>query len=82
MRNIIIDLKSSDTWKINLTIAINSIFSKDTEEKSGVHSTSDNIKFTSYNDANKVANELFESLRSRYQGNLETAMRGSGFIFY
>ena len=47
-----------------------------------MYSTSDNIKFTSYNDANKVANELPESLRSRYQGNLKTAMRGSGFIFY
>ena len=47
-----------------------------------MHSTSDNIKFTSYNDANKVTNELSESLRSRYQGNLETSMRGSDFIFY
>ena len=68
--------------KINLTIAINFFSSKDTEEKSLVHSTSDNIKFTSYNNANKVANELSESLRSRYLGNLETSMRGSDFIFY
>ena len=35
----------------------------------------------SYNDANEVADELFESLRSRYQGNLETPMGGSDFIF-
>ena len=43
---------------------------------------SDNIKFTSYtNDANEVLNELFESLLSRYQDNLETSMRGSEFIF-
>ena len=46
-----------------------------------MHSTSGNIKFTSYNDGNEVVNEVFESLRSRYQGNLETSMRGSGFIF-
>ena len=45
-----------------------------------MHSNSDNIKFTSYNDANEVADELFESLRSRYQGNLETSMKGSDFI--
>ena len=32
LRNIIIDLESSDTWKIHLTIAINLIFSKDTEK--------------------------------------------------
>ena len=46
-----------------------------------MHSTSGNIKFTSYNDANEVVNEVFESLRSRCQGNLETSMRGSDFIF-
>ena len=65
LRNIIIDLQSSDT-----------------EQKSVVHSTSNNIKFTSYNDANKVANELSESLPSRYQGNLEKSMRGIDVIFY
>ena len=32
MRDIIIDLQSSDTWKIQLTIAINFISSKDTEK--------------------------------------------------
>ena len=46
-----------------------------------MQSSSDNIKCTSYNDANEVVNELFESLRSRYQGNLELSMRGSDFIF-
>ena len=55
---------------------------KDTEENSLVHSTSDNIKFTSFNDANKVSHKLSESLRSRYQGHLETSMRGSDFISY
>ena len=46
-----------------------------------MQSTTDNIKFTSYNDGNEVVNELFESLRSRYRGNLGTLMRGSDFIF-
>ena len=40
-----------------------------------------NILTKSYNDANKVVDELFESLRSRYQDNLEISMRGSEFIF-
>ena len=35
----------------------------------------------SYNDANKVVEELFETLSSRYQNNLEKSMRGSEFIF-
>ena len=52
----IIDLQNSDTGKTQLTIAINFIFSKDTEEESAMHSNSDNIKFKSYNDANEVVN--------------------------
>ena len=46
-----------------------------------MHSRINNIKFTSYNDANEVDDELFESLRSGYQGNLVTSMRGNDFIF-
>ena len=72
MKNIIINLQNSSTWKTQLTIAINFISSKHTEEERVMHSSSDNIKFTSYNDANEVANELFESLHSKYQDNLET----------
>ena len=46
-----------------------------------MHSSSDNIRHA-YNDANEVFDELFESLCSRYQGNLETLMRRSDFVFY
>ena len=80
MRNIIIDPQNSDTWKIQLTIAISFISSKDAEEERVLHSMSDNIKFTSYYAANKVVDELFESLRSRYQ-DLENSMRKRDFIF-
>ena len=38
-------------------------------------------KFASYKDVKEVADELFESLRSRYQGNLKTSMAGNDFIF-
>ena len=77
----IIDLQSSDTWKILLTIAINFISSKDTKKERVMYSTSDNMKFTTYKDVNKVVNDIFESLCSKYQNNLETSMRGSNFIF-
>ena len=80
LRNTIIDLQNVDTWKIQLTIAINFISSKVAKEERVMHSRSDNIKCTSYNDANEVFDELFESLHSRYQGNLETSLKGSGFI--
>ena len=51
-------------------IAINFISSNNDEERV-MDSSSDKIKSTSYNDANAVVDELFESLCSRYQGNLE-----------
>ena len=46
-----------------------------------MYSKNNNLKFMLYNDANKVVDELFETLRSRYQNNLEKSMRGSEFIF-
>ena len=69
MRNIIIDLQNSDAWKIQLTIAIDIISSKDVEEERVMDSMSNKIKFTSYNDTNEVVDELFELLRLRYQLN-------------
>ena len=49
---IVTDLQSSDIWKIQFAIVVNFISSKDTEEEHVMHSASDNIKFTPYNDAN------------------------------
>ena len=72
MMDIIIDLQKFDTWKINLTIAINFISSTDSGKERIMDSKSDNIKFKSYNDVNEVFNELIDSLCSRYQINLET----------
>ena len=69
MRNIIIDLQNSDAWKIQLTIVINFISSKNVDEERVIHSTSDNTKFMPYSDANEIINELFESLCSRYEVN-------------
>ena len=46
-----------------------------------MHSRSDNIEFTSYNDADEVVDELFESLRSRYWGSVEKSVGGYDFIF-
>ena len=81
MRDIIINLQKFDTWKNQLTIVINFISSKDVDEDRVIHSKSDNIEFMPYGNANEVVNELFESLLSRYQIDLETSMRGSDFFF-
>ena len=81
MRDIIINLQKSDTWTIQLTIAINFISSKDVNEGRVMHLKSNNIEFMLYDNANEVVNKLFESLLSRYRTGLETPMRVSNVIF-
>ena len=61
LRDIIINLQKSDTWKIQLTIAINFISSKDVDEERVMYSKSDNIEFMLYDNGNEVVNKLFES---------------------
>ena len=46
-----------------------------------MHAKSGNVEFMSYDNANDIVDELFESLHSRYQGNLETTMEGSDLVF-
>ena len=45
-----------------------------------MHSKSDNIEIMINDEANEVVKELFDSLRNRYQNNLES-MQGSKFVF-
>ena len=76
MRDIIINLQKSDTWKVQLATAINFTSSKDVDEERVMHLKSNNIEFMSCDNANEV-----ESLHLRSQIYLETSMRGSDFIF-
>ena len=77
------NLKKSDTWQIQLTITINFISSKDDNDEDCVmhHSKSDNIEIMSSGEADEVIEELFDSLKNRYQNNIETKMRNSEFVF-
>ena len=81
MRNVITDLQTFHAKKIHLTIVIKFISSKDTEEECVMHSSTSNVKFTPYSDANDAIEKLFKSLRSRYQENLETSVKESDFNF-
>ena len=74
------NLKKSDTWKIQLTIANNFISSLDNDEERVMHSKSDNIEIMINDEADEVIKELFDSLKNRYQNNLES-MKGSEFVF-
>ena len=60
MRDIIINLQECDTWKIQLAISIAFISSKDFYKKCVMHSKSNNIELTSYDNANEVGNKFLE----------------------
>ena len=60
LKDIITNLQKSETWKIQLTIAINFNSSKDVDEKRVMHSKSDNIEFMLHDNVNEVFNELFD----------------------
>ena len=63
--------------KIQLTITINFIPSKDVDEERVVHSNGDNIELMPYDNAN----ELSKSLLTRHQVVLKKLMKCSGFFF-
>ena len=65
--------------EIQSTIAINFISFKDIDEV--IHSKSDNIKIITYDKADKVIKELFESLLERYWIGWGISMKGSDFDF-
>ena len=46
-----------------------------------MHSKSDNLEVMAYDNPDKIIEELFNSLLSRYQIGLETQMRGNDVIF-
>ena len=56
---------------MQLAIAINFISSKDIDEERTMHSKGDNIEVMTYDGANEVIEEIFESFFSRYQISLE-----------
>ena len=80
LKDIINNLKKSGTRKIQLTIASNFISSKDDDEDRVMHSKGDNIEIMIDNEADEVIKQLFDSLKNRYQSDLES-MKGSEFAF-
>ena len=68
-------------WKIQLTMQINFISSKDSEETCTMHTKSHNIEIMMGNETDEIIEKLFESLLQNYQKNLEESMRGSEFVF-
>ena len=66
--------------KIQLTIAINFVSHREIDEERLTHSKSDDIEIVINDEADEVIEELFQSILSRYQIELEISMKGSDFI--
>ena len=80
LSDLINDHKTQNEWKIELTMQINFISSKDSDETRTMHTKSDNIEIMMGNETDEIIEKLFKSLLQKYQDGLEESMRGSKFI--
>ena len=76
------DHKTRREWKIQLTMQINVISSKDSEETRTMYTKSRNIEIMMYSETNDSTKNFRESLLRTYQKNLEEPMRRSEFVPY
>ena len=74
------DYKTMGEWKIQLTMSINFISHKDSNETRTMHTKSDNIEIMMSSETDEIIEELFKSLLQRYQEGLEESMKGSEFV--
>ena len=61
-------------WKIQLTMSINFISSKDPDETRNMHTKSDNIEIIMASEINDIIEELRESLLQYYHKNLQVSI--------
>ena len=78
---IINDHKTQGEWKIQLTMTISFMSTKDSDETSTMHTKSNNIEIIIGNETAEIIRELFESRLQRHQKGLEESMRESEFLF-
>ena len=71
LNNLTDDDKTQSEWKIQLTMTINFICSKDSDETRTMHTKSDDIEVMIGNETDEIIEELFDSLLQRYQKRLE-----------
>ena len=68
-------------WKIQLTMAINFISSRDSDETRTMHTKSNDVKIMMCSETNEIIEELFKSFLQKYQEGLEESMRGREFVY-
>ena len=80
LRYMISDHKTRKEWKIELTMQINFISHKGSEETCTMYTRSRNIEVMSSKETDEIIKKLFESLLQNYPKTLEKPMRGSEFV--
>ena len=73
--------ETSSEWKIQLTMAINFISSKDSDENQTLHTKGNNVEIMMGSETHEIIENLFESLLQKYQEGLEQSMAGGEFAY-
>ena len=68
--------ETSSEWKIQLTMAINFISSKDSDETQTMHTKSNTAEIMIGSKTDEIIKDFLESFLQKYQGGLEESMRG------
>ena len=72
--------ETSSEWKIQLTMAINFISSKHSDETRTMHIKSNNVEVMIGSETDEIIEDLFESFLQKYQEGLKDSMRGNEFV--
>ena len=68
-------------WKIQITMAVNFIFSEDSNETRTMHTKSNNVEIMIGSETDEIIKKLFKSFLQKYQEGLQESMRGSEFVY-
>ena len=73
--------KTQSEWKIQLTMAINFISSKDSDKTRTMNTKSNNVKIMMGSETDEIIEDLFQSFLQKFQEELEESIRGSEFVY-
>ena len=73
--------KTQGEREIQLTMAINLISSKDSDETPTIDTKSNNVEIMKGSETYEIIEELFKSFLQNYQEGLEDLMKGSEFVY-
>ena len=74
-------LQTQGEWEIQLTMAIDFISSKDSDETRTMHTKNDSKEILIGNETYEVITEFFDSLLQKYKKDLKELMKESELIF-